>query len=86
MVLVVDHAIFIYLGIFTVMALIVSFCLSYWCLKGKEMRNITKMEKIGMLKEMVEVFKCCIVHSVGYSEKEPSPMVWTCSCDLQIYS
>ena len=85
--LIIEHDIFIYLGVLTVLVLIVSFCLSYWRLKGKEMGDL---KKIGMVKEMVEkmmeIFKCCFVLRVGFRERESEPEVWTCSCDIQIYS
>ena len=70
--LTIDPDIFIYLGVLTVLVLIVSFCLSYWCLKGKEMGDVNKMEMAGMVKEMVEkrveMFRCCFVLSVGYRQ------------------
>ena len=88
--LTVDPTIFIYLGIFTFVALIVSFCLSYWCLKGAEIRKLSKTGNTNLVKEvavkMVEMFKCCFVLSFGYRESDPVPTVWSCSCDVQIYS
>ena len=54
------------------------------------MGDVNKMEMAGMVKEMVEkrveMFRCCFVLSVGYRERDSEPEVWTCSCDIQIYS
>ena len=81
--LTIEHNIFIYFGVMTVLVLIVSFCLSYWCLKGKEKGDL---KKIGVVKEMVEkmmeMFKCCFVLNVGYRLRESEQKVRTCSCDI----
>ena len=86
--------IFIYLGVFTTIALILAFCLAYCCLKGSKNKKISEpgstLLVVEMVKEMgermVEMARCCFDISIGYRDREPSPRVWTCSCDIQIYS
>ena len=85
--LTVDYIVFVYLGVFAFVVLLVTFCLTWWCLKGNTKRSKVHVESIGMVEEMAKMFKCLIVERVGYRDTDdPTPVVWSCSCDLQIYN
>ena len=90
MYLILEPDIFIYLGAFAALALILAFCLSYCCLKDSEDKDIfdNKALKLvaAVMKEMVKITRCCLMINKEDREIEDSPVIWTCSCDIQIYS